>query len=191
MKHTLPQLPYALDAFGSRISKETFEFHYGKHHQAYVDNLNRLIENTPYEDMSLEEIVCKAGPGAICNNAAQAWNHEFFFMTLTPDPVEIPAALESRMEQSFGTIENFKTVFVKAAVTLFGSGWVWLVEDKEGELMVMQTSNAGNPLPQGYRPLLTVDVWEHAYYIDYRNRRQAFVETCLELMDWSKVASRL
>lgn len=190
MKHTLPLLPYGEDAFGSRFSKETFEFHHGKHHQAYVNNLNRLIEGTEFEDMSLEEIVMRA-EGAVYNNAAQAWNHDFFFKTLTPDAVEVPKNLEERLTEAFGSVEAFKEAFVKAAVGLFGSGWAWLVEDKEGTLSIVQTSNAGNPMVDGLKPLMTVDVWEHAYYIDYRNDRKSYVEACLECIDWGIVAERL
>lgn len=190
MKHFLPELPYASDALAPRMSKETFEYHYGKHLQTYIDNLNRLIEGTPYEDMPLDGIVMKSD-GAIFNNAAQVWNHTFFFMTLTPVPVEMPDRLAGKLAASFGSVEKFREEFSKAAAGLFGSGWVWLAEDKDGNLSVVQKQNAGNPMTDGLVPLMTVDVWEHAYYIDYRNRRPAFVEACLELTDWNKVDGRL
>ena len=190
MKHVLPELPYSFDALGEKMSKETFEFHYGKHHQTYIDNLNKMIAGTPFEDMPLEDIIRKA-EGGIFNNAAQTWNHTFFFTELTPDPVEMPAELKARIEKDFGSVEAFKEAFIKAAVSLFGSGWAWLVEDKDGKLSIMQTSNAGNPMTLGMKPIMTVDVWEHAYYIDYRNKRQPYVENCLNLMNWKKIAERL
>lgn len=190
MKHFLPELPYASDALAPRMSKETFEYHYGKHLQTYIDNLNRLIEGTPYEDMPLDGIVMKSD-GAIFNNAAQTWNHTFFFLTLTAEPVKMPERLAAKLAESFGSADRFREEFSKAAVGLFGSGWVWLAEDKDGNLSVVQKQNAGNPMTDGLVPLMTVDVWEHAYYIDYRNRRQAFVDACLELIDWNKVDGRL
>lgn len=190
MKHFLPLLPYSTDAFGEKLSKETFDFHYGKHHQAYVDNLNRMILGTEFEDMSLEEIVRKSS-GGLFNNAAQAWNHSFFFMTLNPEKSAVPDNLAAKMVEAFGSVEAFKDAFVEAAVKLFGSGWVWLVEDEEGLINIVQTQNAGNPITSGWKPLMTIDVWEHAYYIDYRNARKQYVETCLELIDWNKVAERL
>ena len=190
MKHFLPELPYASDALAPRMSKETFEYHYGKHLQTYIDNLNRLIEGTPYEDMPLDGIVMKSD-GAIFNNAAQTWNHTFFFLTLTAEPVKMPERLAAKLAESFGSVDRFREEFSKAAVGLFGSGWAWLVEDKSGHLSIVQKQNAGNPMTDGLVPLMTVDVWEHAYYIDYRNRRPAFVEACLELTDWNKVDGRL
>ncbi len=190
MKHFLPELPYASDALAPRMSKETFEYHYGKHLQTYIDNLNRLIEGTPYEDMPLDGIVMKSD-GAIFNNAAQTWNHTFFFLTLTAEPVKMPERLAAKLAESFGSADRFREEFSKAAVGLFGSGWAWLVEDKSGHLSIVQKQNAGNPMTDGLVPLMTVDVWEHAYYIDYRNRRPAFVEACLELTDWNKVDGRL
>lgn len=183
-------MPYKTDAFGSKMSRETFDYHYGKHLQTYIDNLNRMIEDSPYEDMTLEDIIMTAS-GAIFNNAAQAWNHTFFFETLTPSPVKMPASLEERITKEFGSVEKFKEDFTKAAVGLFGSGWAWLVSDKDGRLSIVQESNAGNPMTHGLKPILTVDVWEHAYYIDYRNRRAAFIEAWWELVDWNKVAERL
>lgn len=190
MKHLLPELPYAKDALAPIMSEETLEYHYGKHLQTYIDNLNKMIEGSPYEDMPLEEIVTKS-TGSIFNNAAQAWNHTFFFETLTPEPVAIPDALEEKIREVFGSVETFKDEFSKAALSLFGSGWVWLAANDEGRLEIIQESNAGNPMTRGLKPLLTADVWEHAYYIDYRNRRAAFIEGLWKLVDWRKVAERL
>lgn len=190
MKHLLPQLPYAPDALAPAMSSETIAFHYGKHLQTYIDNLNKLIAGTHYEDMSLEEIVCKAD-GAVFNNAAQTWNHTFFFETLTPVPVEIPTVLAEKLSASFGSTGQFLEEFSKAAAGLFGSGWAWLVQEGDGSLKIVQKQNAGNPMTDGAVPLLTVDVWEHAYYIDYRNRRADYIAACLRLIDWNKVAARL
>ena len=190
MKHLMPKLPYAVDALAPVMSKETIDYHYGKHLQTYVDNLNRLIENTPYDGMSLEEIV-KSSDGAIFNNAAQAWNHTFFFDMLTPCKKEIPANLFDVLTRDFGSVETFKDQFSKAAISLFGSGWVWLAADKHGHLSIDAMGNAGNPLIKNLKPVMTIDVWEHAYYIDYRNRRADFVKAFWGLVDWDKVAGRL
>ena len=190
MIHTLPELPYAPEALAPALSAETIEFHYGKHFQTYIDNLNRMIEGSPYEDMEIEEIVMKAG-GAIFNNAAQAWNHDFYFQTLTPVRTEMPDLLKEKIEKAFGSVSDFKTEFIKAASTIFGSGWAWLCESKEETLSIVQTQNADNPMTQGLKPLLTADVWEHAYYIDYRNRRAAYLEAVWDLIDWEKVSKRL
>ncbi len=190
MIHSLPELPYAPDALAPAISAETVEFHYGKHFQTYIDNLNKMIEGSPYEDMEIEEIVMKAG-GAVFNNAAQAWNHDFYFRTLSPVQTEIPDLLREKLEKAFGSVADFKAEFIKAAATLFGSGWAWLCEDKDANLLIVQTQNADNPMTQGLTPLLTLDVWEHAYYIDYRNRRAAYLEAVWNLIDWKKVADRL
>lgn len=190
MIYTLPQLPYAHDALEPLMSKETIEYHYGKHLQTYIDNLNRLITGTPYENTNLEEIILSS-TGPLYNNAAQVWNHTFFFNTLTPAPVTIPKELQECLIRDFGSPEAFKEKFKKSAVDIFGSGWAWLAQDNKGRLHIIQESNAGNPLRAGYKPLLTIDVWEHAYYIDYRNRRAAFVDNCWELINWNKVAERL
>ena len=190
MKYLLPELPYAKNALAPIMSEETLEYHYGKHLQTYIDNLNRMIEGSPYEEMSLEEIVVKS-TGGIFNNAAQTWNHTFFFETLTPEPVDVPDALEQKISEAFGSMETFKDEFSKAAVSLFGAGWVWMTMDTDGKLHIVQESNAGNPLTRGMKPLLTIDVWEHAYYIDYRNKRAAFVDGWWKLVDWRKVAERL
>lgn len=185
----MPELPYAMEALAPKMSRETLDYHYGKHLQTYVDNLNRLIPGTPYETMPLDEIVRKAD-GAVFNNAAQAWNHTFFFQMLTPAPKAMPEALSAKLAAAFGSVEAFKEQFAKAAVGLFGSGWVWLAADRSGKLSIVAKSNAGNPMTEGLRPVLTVDVWEHAYYIDYRNRRADFVAAWWELVDWRKVADR-
>ena len=190
MKHLLPELPYSQYALAPAMSAETIEYHYGKHLQTYIDNLNRMIESSPYEDMSLEDIIKKA-TGGIYNNAAQTWNHTFFFQTLSPAPVEMPENLSAALTENFGSVEAFKDEFTKAAISLFGSGWTWLAEDQDGKLSILQESNAGNPMTKGLKPLLTVDVWEHAYYIDYRNRRAAYIDAWWNLIHWGKVAERL
>lgn len=190
MTHVMPQLPYGLDALSPYMSKETLEYHYGKHLQTYVDNLNKLIAGTPYENMPLEEIVKKA-EGGIFNNAAQTWNHTFFFQSLTAAQPEMPAKLVEALNEAFGSVETFKEQFTKAALGLFGSGWVWLVADKDHKLSIVPEPNAGNPLTKGLLPVMVIDVWEHAYYIDYRNRRAAFVEAFWKVVDWNKVAERL
>ena len=190
MTHKLPTLPYQMEERAPLMSQETLEFHYGKHLQTYIDNLNKLIPGTPYETLSLEDIICKAD-GAIFNNAAQTWNHTFFFQTLTSHSDVIPQKLDALLTSNFGSAEAFKEQFTKAALGLFGSGWVWLAADKEGKLFILPESNAGNPLTKGYTPLLVIDVWEHAYYIDYRNRRAAYIEAFWKLVNWEKVAERI
>ena len=190
MIYTLPPLPYASDALEPRMSKETIEYHYGRHLQTYVDNLNALIVGTPYEDMELEEIIMTAS-GPVFNNAAQVWNHEFFFNTLSPKRINMPQELKDILIRDFGSVEAFHEQFKSAALSLFGSGWVWLAQDRDGRLHIIQESNAGNPLRNGYKPLMTIDVWEHAYYIDYRNRRAVFVDICRDLINWDKVVERM
>ena len=185
----MPELPYAPEALAPKMSRETLDYHYGKHLQTYVDNLNRLIPGTPYAEMPLDEIVRRAD-GAVFNNAAQAWNHTFFFRSLTPSQEAMPEALAARLTADFGSVEAFKEQFTKAAVGLFGSGWVWLAADRSGNLSIVAKPNAGNPMTDGLRPVLTVDVWEHAYYIDYRNRRADFVAAWWDLVDWKQVAER-
>lgn len=189
MKHLLPKLPYAQDALAPAMSAETLEYHYGKHLQTYIDNLNRLIEGTAYEDMPIEDIV-KSATGAIFNNAAQTWNHTFFFETLTPRTVDIPESFAAKLKEDFGSVEAFKDAFAKAAAGIFGSGWAWLAQDADGKLQILAEGGAGNPMTKGMKPLLTIDVWEHAYYIDYRNRRPAFIEAWWNLVDWTKVSER-
>ena len=190
MIYTLPPLPYAPDALEPQMSKETIEYHYGKHLQTYVDNLNRLIAGTPYEEVSLETLILTS-TGPLFNNAAQVWNHTFFFNSLTPDPEPMPAELTDLIIRDFGSVPAFEEKFKKAATDIFGSGWAWLAQDGKGRLHIIQESNAGNPLRAGFKPLLTIDVWEHASYIDYRNRRAAFVDNCWEMINWKKVAARL
>ena len=179
-----------MDALEPYMSMETLEYHYGKHLQTYVDNLNRLIEGTPYADLSLDAIVLSSD-GPVFNNAAQVWNHTFFFESLTPEPTEMPVELASALARDFGSLGEFKEKFKAAAVSIFGSGWAWLAQDKDGRLHIIKESNAGNPMRAGFKPLLTIDVWEHAYYIDYRNRRAEFIDGCWKIFDWDKVAHRM
>lgn len=190
MTHSLPTLPYEMDALAPRMSRETLEYHYGKHLKTYIDNLNNLIAGSPFAEMPLEEICVKA-EGPIFNNGAQAWNHIFFFNSFSPSGQAAPTgALADAIDRDFGSLEAFKEQFGKAATTLFGSGWVWLCADKEGKLSIVAEPNAGNPLKKGLTPLLCIDVWEHAYYIDYRNRRPEFVKNFWELVDWKVVEQR-
>jgi len=191
MNHELPKLPYALDALEPYISKRTLEFHYGKHHQAYVNNLNKLIVGTEFENTSLEDIVRKAG-GGIFNNGAQVWNHTFYWNCLTPQGGGEPTGpFAEALLKSFGSVSEFKEKFSTAAATLFGSGWAWLIRKEDGSLGIVQESNAGNPLKNGATPLLTCDVWEHAYYLDKQNARPDYIADFWKLIDWSAVASRL
>lgn len=184
MTHELPSLPYALDALAPYISAETLEFHHGKHHQTYVTNLNNLIPGTEFENLSLEEIV-KRSSGGIFNNAAQVWNHTFYWNSLKPNGGGEPTgAIADAINQAFGSFEKFKEEFTKCAVTTFGSGWAWLVKNADGSLALVSTSNAGCPLTTGQTPLLTCDVWEHAYYIDYRNARPKYLEAFWNLVNW-------
>lgn len=188
MTHTMPQLPYDVEALAPKMSKETFDYHYGKHLQTYVNNLNKFIAGTEFEDMKLEDIICKA-QGPTFNNAAQTWNHTFFFMSLTPNQEEIPSTLSDKLNEAFGSVEKFKEEFTKSATGLFGSGWTWLVKDKENKLKIVNTTNAGNPLTDGLTPLMVIDVWEHAYYIDYRNARADYVKALFDhVIDWGFVA---
>jgi Fe-Mn family superoxide dismutase len=190
MKHELPPLPYPMDALEPYISKETLEYHYGKHHKTYVDNLNNLIPGTEFENLSLEEIVLKAS-GPIFNNAAQVWNHTFYWNCMAPNGGGEPEGkLADAIRRDFGSFEAFKEAFSKAAVTLFGSGWAWLVKSGD-KLEIVQTGNAGNPMTSGKKPLLTCDVWEHAYYIDYRNARAKYVENFWNLVNWDFVEQNL
>ncbi len=190
MKHELMKLPYELDALEPQMSKETLEFHYGKHHQTYVTKLNGLIEGTKFENLSLEEIV-KSSEGGVFNNAAQVLNHDFFWNGLTPNGSEIPANVEAALTETFGSVDGFKEEFTNAAVNNFGSGWTWLVKNAEGKLEIVSTSNAATPITSGLTPLLTCDVWEHAYYIDVRNARPAYLENFWALVNWNFVAENL
>ena len=189
MEHTLHALPYAMDALAPTISAETLEFHYGKHHKAYVDNLNNLIKGTEFENASLEEIVKKSS-GGIFNNAAQVWNHTFYWNSMKPNGGGAPTgALADAINAKWGSFDAFKEAFSKCAVTTFGSGWAWLVKTPSGELDLVSTSNAATPLTTDNKALLTCDVWEHAYYIDYRNARPKYVESFWNLVNWDFVAA--
>lgn len=188
MIHELPKLPYAMDALQPHISAETLEYHYGKHHKTYVDNLNKLIPNTEFANASLEEIIAKAS-GGIFNNAAQVWNHTFYWHCLTPKSSGEPSGkLATAIKQKFGSFDEFKKLFSQTALTTFGSGWAWLVKDAAGELEIISTGNANTPMQQKKQALLTCDVWEHAYYIDYRNARATYVEHFWHLVNWDFVA---
>ena len=189
MEHTLPALPYAMDALAPHISAETLEFHYGKHHKAYVDNLNNLIKGTEFENASLEDIVKKSS-GGVFNNAAQVWNHTFYWNGLKPNGGGAPTgALADAINTKWGSFDAFKEAFTKCAVTTFGSGWAWLVKTPAGELDLVSTSNAATPLTTDNKALLTCDVWEHAYYVDYRNARPKYVEAFWSLVNWDFVAA--
>lgn len=187
MKHELMKLPYA--SLAPLMSDETLEYHHGKHHNTYVTNLNNLIAGTKFEEMSLEDIV-KNSEGGLFNNAAQVFNHDFFFNGLTPTQGAIPASVESALIKAFGSVDKFKEEFTAKAIGQFGSGWAWLVLDK-GDLKIVTTSNAGCPITDGLKPVLTCDVWEHAYYIDTRNARPKFLENFWKLVNWDVVAKHL
>jgi superoxide dismutase, Fe-Mn family len=187
MIHQLPVLPYALDALEPFISKETMEYHYGKHHQTYVSNLNTQIKGSAFESMSLEGIVMRS-TGSIFNNAAQVWNHNFYWSCLVPNALGKPSEqLSKAIDAAWGSFEKFKEEFSKCALGTFGSGWVWLVKKIDGSLDIEPTSNANTPLASGDLPLLTCDVWEHAYYIDYRNSRVRYLEEYWKLVNWEFV----
>ena len=188
----LPKLPYEINALEPHISQKTLEFHYGKHHAGYVNNLNKLIAGTPFENKSLEEIV-KTSQGGMFNNAAQVWNHTFYWNCITPNPKKnAPTGkLLDAIVRDFGSFDAFKEKFINACVTLFGSGWAWLVADKEGKLSIVQTSNAQTPLTtEGLKPLLVCDVWEHAYYLDYKNLRANYVNEFWSMINWDFVERR-
>ncbi|WP_047451917.1 superoxide dismutase [Alistipes sp. ZOR0009] len=190
MKFELPKLPYELSALNPTISDKTLEFHYGKHHQAYVNNLNNLVPGTKFENADLETIVLESD-GAIFNNAAQVWNHTFYFNQFSPNPATAPTGeLAKAIDATFGSFEKFKEEFTKASVGLFGSGWSWLVKNEAGVLEIVQEANAGNPLRKGKKPLLTCDVWEHAYYLDYQNRRPDYVSSFWNIVDWKVISER-
>jgi len=184
MTFELPALPYAKDALAPHISAETIEYHYGKHHQTYVTNLNNLVPGTEFEGLSLEEIIKKSS-GGIFNNAAQVWNHTFYWNSLSPNGGGAPTGgLANAIDRTFGSFDKFKEEFTKCAVTTFGSGWAWLVKNANGSLELVSTSNAGCPLTAGQTPILTCDVWEHAYYIDFRNLRPKYLEAFWALVNW-------
>ncbi|AFJ03780.1 Superoxide dismutase (Fe) [Methylophaga frappieri] len=189
MTFELPALPYAENALEPHISAETIAFHYGKHHQTYVNNLNNLVPGTEFEGQTLEQIITNSS-GGIFNNAAQIWNHTFYWNCLTPNADEAPTgSLAEAINQTFGSFDAFKEQFTKSATTNFGSGWTWLVKNADGNLEIVNTSNAGCPLTNGQTPLLTCDVWEHAYYIDYRNARPKYLENFWGLINWEFVAA--
>jgi Fe-Mn family superoxide dismutase len=191
MVHELPKLPYAMNALQPHISAETLEYHYGKHHQTYVTNLNNLIKGTEFEPLSLEDIIRKSS-GGIFNNAAQVWNHTFYWHCLSPNGSGKPAgALAKAIDTAFGSFDEFKNKFTQTALTTFGSGWAWLVKNADGSLAIVSTANAGTPMTDGKKALLTCDVWEHAYYIDYRNARAKYVEKFWEIVNWDYVARNL
>lgn len=190
MAFELKKLPYKLDALVPFISEETLEYHYGKHHQTYVNNLNGLVPGTEFENADLETIVRKA-EGGIYNNGAQVWNHTFYFESFSKNGRKLPSGiLADAINNSFGSFESFREQFDKAAATLFGAGWAWLAKKEDGTLQIVQESNAGNPLRKGLKPIITCDVWEHAYYIDYRNKRPEYVKNFWEILDWEIAASR-
>ncbi len=192
MKYQLIQLPYEANVLEPVISKETIGFHHGKHLQAYVNNLNAAIEGTKYEDMPLEEIV-KTAEGGVFNNAGQILNHNMYFLQFrAPKADNKPTGVIAQwIDQQFGSFEAFKEEFAKKGAGLFGSGWVWLSADKDGKLVITQETNAGNPVQRGLKPLLTFDVWEHAYYIDYQNRRPDYLKALWDIVDWDVVNERL
>ena len=191
MTFTLPELPYAMDALSPHISKETLEYPYGKHHQAYVTNLNKLIVDSDFATMTLEQVIKKSS-GGIFNNAAQVWNHTFYWHCLSPNGGSEPTGkLADAIQLAFGSFAAFQEQFTQTAITTFGSGWAWLVQDEQGHLKIISTSNAATPMTQGLTALLTCDVWEHAYYIDYRNARPTYLNAFWQLVNWDFVASNL
>ncbi len=192
MEHKLPDLPYARNALEPHISAETLEYHHGKHHNTYVVNLNNLVKGTEFENAALEDIVRNAKPGPIFNNAAQVWNHTFYWNSLSPKGGgALSAGLAKAIDGAFGSLDKFKEAFSQAAITQFGSGWAWLVKNADGSLAVEKTPNADTPLSTGKTPLFTCDVWEHAYYIDYRNARPKYVEAFWNLVNWEFAARNL
>lgn len=190
MKHLLPELPYAQDALAPAMSADTLNYHYGKHLQTYLDNVNRMIEGTPFADMKLKDMITKA-QGALYNNAAQAFNHIIFFKQLTPTPTTISPLLTQALVARFGSVDAFKSEFSNAAVTLFGSGWVWLALDANNVLQIVPEPNAGNPITRNMRPLMCIDIWEHAYYLDYQNRRGDYIKNFWNLVNWDYIEKRM
>lgn len=191
MAITLPPLPYTLDALSPHLSKETLEYHYGKHHNAYVTKLNELVQGKPEEKKSLEDLI-RTASGPVFNNAAQIWNHTFYWHCLSPNGGGTPqGGMDAALKKSFGSFEEFKKKFTEAAVTLFGSGWAWLVKKQDGGLAIVQGKDAANPMKDGDKPVLTCDVWEHAYYIDYRNARPKYVEHFWNLVNWEFAEKQL
>ena len=193
MTYHMPTLPYAKEALSPVISQETVDYHYGKHLQTYVNNLNLLVPGTPFEGKTVEEIVSTAPDGAIFNNAGQVLNHTLYFLQFTPNPrQEAPSGeLAKAIERDFGNFENFKNKMTEAATTLFGSGWAWLALNKDGKLVIVKEPNGSNPIRQGMKPLLGFDVWEHAYYLDYQNRRSEHLANLWKIIDWKVVENRM
>lgn len=190
MNYEQPRLPYEPDALEPVISARTVDFHYGKHEKTYIENLNRLIKGTEFEDMELEEVIARS-EGALFNNASQAWNHIFYFFTFSPEGSREPSGrLREAIDRDFGSFEKFKEDFVAAGTGLFGSGWVWLSRDDSGKLFITTGPNAGNPITEGLTPLLCFDVWEHAYYLDYQNRRADALRQLWNIVDWDIVDNR-
>lgn len=194
--HTLPDLPFRFDALEPYISRETLDYHYGKHHRAYVNKLNELVKGTDYASVSLEAVIraTRPSPGrtsAVYNNAAQAWNHAFYWQCLTPREMQPDPQLRDALAARFGSLDDFQLQFARAAVTTFGSGWTWLVADDSGRLDIVSTANADTPLAEGRLPLLTCDVWEHAYYLDYRNARAEYLAAFWKIVNWEFVAAGL
>lgn len=184
MSFTLPDLPYAQNALEPRISEETLQYHHGKHHAAYVTKLNAAIDGSGFDGKSLEEIILNAEPGGLFNNAAQVWNHTFYWHSMSPEKTEVHGKVADAINAAFGDLDKFKDAFTQAAAGHFGSGWAWLVKNKDGSVEVVSTHDADNPLRAGSTPLLTCDVWEHAFYIDYRNDKAFYVENFWELINW-------
>ena len=193
MNYSMPTLPYSKDALAPVISQETIDYHYGKHLQTYVNNLNALVSGTPFEGKTVEEIVVTAPDGAIFNNAGQVLNHTLYFLQFTPQPEknQPEGKLAEAIQRDFGNFENFKDEMTKAATSLFGSGWAWLAMDKDGKLLIVKEPNGSNPLRQGLKPLLGFDVWEHAYYLDYQNRRTDHLANLWKIIDWEVVENRM
>ncbi len=191
MAFTLPELPYARDALEPHMSKETLDFHYGKHHKTYVDKANGMIDDTEFANASLEEIIKNAGPGGLFNNCAQIWNHTFFWNGLTPGGSSPSSALSGEIDNAFGSLDDFKEKFNTSGAGNFGSGWTWLVKTADGKLDIVNTDDAENPMTDGHTPLLTADMWEHAYYIDYRNSRPKYLENSWALVNWDFVEKNL
>jgi len=193
MTNDMPKLPYASNALEPVISQETIDYHYGKHLQTYVNNLNALITGTPYATRSVEELVAIAPEGPVLNNAGQVLNHTLYFLQFTPNPSqkEPEGKLAEAIRRDFGNFENFKDEMTQAGTTLFGSGWAWLAMNQDGKLVIVKEANGGNPIRQGMKPLLGFDVWEHAYYLDYRNRRTDHLSKLWEIIDWQVVESRM
>lgn len=190
MNFQLPVLPYSKEALEPVIGAGTIDFHYGKHHLAYVNNLNNLIKGTPFENMSLEEIILKS-EGAVFNNAAQVWNHTFYFYSFKPGGGGAPkGSLAAAINSQWGSFENFTKEFNAAALSIFGSGWAWLAKESDGKLVIHKEGNAGTPLTKGVTPILTFDVWEHAYYLDYQNRRADYLSALWGIIDWHAVSAR-